>query len=154
MFDFFNVRSRRPSCAKRLERRFGSAHQSTQLIRLERKCQIRAAVGAPQGEMLLDHAGAERHGGDCHFDAEGVIGEPDRAAEFRCQLRNAPQIRLLDRRWISTHAVEQNQIAAAGRAESFNQFTDLLEARHAGRHYNRLAGRCDTLNQWNIKQLE
>ena len=109
-------------CAKRLERRFGSAHQSTQLIRLERKCRIGAAVGAPQGEMLLDHAGAERHRGDCHFDAERVIGEPDRAAEFRCQLGNAPQVRLLDRRWISAHAVEQNQIAAAGRAESFNRF--------------------------------
>src|ERR1700675_4891441 len=50
--------------------------------------------------------------------------------------------------------MEQNQIAAAGGAESLDRFRNLLRARHAGRHDDRLAGLCHTAHERKIDHFE
>ena len=68
--------------AERLERSSGAVHQRGEFVGLQRERRVRSAVGAPQGEVLLDQAGAERHRRNRHLDAERVVGETDRTAEL------------------------------------------------------------------------
>src|SRR5581483_6639062 len=92
----------------------------------ERVRRIRTAVGAPQSKMFFNKTGPERHRGNGNIGAECVIGEPDRTAEFRAQLRNPAKVALLDRCRVSAYAVEQYQIAAAGGVKLFDGLGDLL----------------------------
>ncbi len=140
--------------AERLPGRTAVGHQPSELVGLQRERRVRPAVGARQGEVLFDDAGAKRYGRHRRGRAGCVVGKARHHAEGLGQMRNGAQIGVGEGGRITAGAMQQDQILGAVGAGRGDGLVDLGEIGHAGGDDHRLAQPGDRGDQRQVDDLE
>ena len=107
-------------------------HKGGQLGWLQREGGINTTIGTREGEMLLDHTGAESHRRNRNTHAHGVIREAHLAAKQFAQVGDSADIRIVRGGWIGTGALEKDKIPATRLTGSSHGTVQIRQGCHAG----------------------
>ena len=114
---------------------------------------IGPGTAAAEGQVLLDHTGAQRHRRQRDLGSQGVVGKAHRDIKNLRHRGHCAQIRVRRMGGIIADAVQENEGLRSRLAQGIHRQLHLVQGGHPGGQDDRLVEACDVLKQPGVGQF-